>query len=238
MRPEYKHSIFANRVRDAYGNLKHESRPQLNMRPNVGNNWQSRVMMGDSLTGAGMANTATATSATSLTGASSQAGMVDHLIVAAASGTGATTYGVITAVNTGTNVFTVDKWYDPTNPGGAAATTPSATSKYIICPGSAPVTYLAVSTTVQSGAAGDTTLAGELTTNGFARAFWTTYTHSANSSSVAISVTYTASGTETINSEGVFTAASSGTLAFENSEPNPPTLVSGDTLAQTVTLNY
>lgn len=232
-------SLWSSRVRDKDGNLKHISDHNLNIRPNSGNDWQSRLMAGDSLSGAQMSGTASATTATSLTTTGLTAGaLVDHIIACGpnATGTGAVCYGVCTA-NT-TTVITVDRWYDPTAPSGAAIGPPNATCKYQVIPGSAPAAYLAVSSTVQSGLATDTTLAGELSTNGFSRAFWTTYTHSASASSYSLAKTFTASGNATINSEGLFTAASGGTLAFESAETSPPTLVSGDTLAQTVTVNY
>lgn len=235
----YKNTVWESRVRDADGNLKHYSEPHLNLRTNVGNDWQNRVMCGDTLTGAQLQGTASATSATTLTttGLTASA-LVDHIVAVGpnASGSGSTVYGVV--ISNTTTVITVDRWTDPTSPAGAVGTTPNATAKYQILPGSAPAVYLALSSTVQSGAAGDTVLAGELTTNGFARAYWTTYTHSASSSSTTLSKTFVATGTATINSQGLFTAANSGTLVFESAETSPPTLVSGDSLAQSLAISY
>lgn len=99
----------------------------------------------------------------------------------------------------------------------------------------APARYIALTADATTPASADTTLAGELTANGFARAAGT-YAHTAGASSYTISNTFTATGTATINKVGLFTAAAAGTLAFEAAEPNPPTLSSGDTLAQTVTI--
>jgi hypothetical protein len=239
MNVPYKNTIWSSRVHDQYGNLKHETDHNLNLRTNVGNDWQYKVMAGDNVTGAQMQGTASATSATSLTTSGLTASaLIDHIIYVGAngSGTGSIVWGVITANST--TVITVDKWYDPTSPGGAAGTTPNATAKYQISPTAAPAVYLALSSTVQSGAAGDTTLPGELSTNGFSRAYPTTFTHSASSSAYSLSKTFTASGTATINSEAMFTAASVGTPAFISAETSPPTLVSGDTLAQTAAVNY
>ena len=220
-------------------NLEECSDHNLNLRTNAGIDWQSRVMAGDTLTGAQLSGTASATTATSLTttGLTASA-LVDHIIAVGpnASGAGSTVYGVITA-NT-TTVITVDKWYDPTAPAGAAGTTPNATAKYQILPGSAPAVYLALSSTVQSGAAGDTTLAGELSTNGFSRAYWSTYAHSAGVASYTLTKLFTATGTSTINSEALFTALTGGTMPFESAETSPPTLVSGDTLTQNVTVSF
>lgn len=232
-------SIWQSTVRDRDGNVKHRTDPNLNLRTNAGIDWQSRVMAGDNLTGAQLQGTASATSATSLTttGLTASA-MIDHVIAVGpnASGTGSVVYGVVTANST--TVFTVDKWYDPTAPAGAAGTTPNATAKYQVIPGSAPAVYLALSSTVQSGAAGDTTLAGELSTNGFSRAYWSTYAHSAATATYTLTKLFTATGTATINSEALFTAASAGTMPFESAETSAPTLVSGDTLTQNVQVSY
>ncbi len=223
-------SLWFSRVRGEDGTLKHSSDFNLNLRTNAGNDWQSRVMCGDSATM--VQGTSTAVTATTLTTAGLTASaLVDHII-----GVAGTVYGVVTA-NT-TTLVTVDRWYNPATPAGAAGTTPANASTYQTFPGSAPAVYLALSSTVQSGSAGDTTLAGELTTNGFARAYFTTYTHSAGTSAVSLAKTFTAAGTATINSEGLFTALTGGTLCFESAETSPPTLVSGDTLAQTVLINY
>lgn len=232
-------SIWESRVRDRDGRLKHCSDANLNLRTNVGIDWQSRVMAGDTLTGAQLQGTASATTATSLTttGLTASA-LVDHIIAVGANsaGAGSTVYGVITA-NT-TTVITVDRWYNPTTPAGSAGTTPNATAQYQVLPGSAPAAYLALSSTVQSGAAGDTTLAGELSTNGFSRAYWSTYAHTAAVASYTLTKFFTATGTSTINSEAIFNASAGGSMPFISAETSPPTLVSGDTLTQNVTISY
>lgn len=239
-RRDHPHSIWSSVVRDKTGRVKKFCKPHLNLRTNAGADWQARVMEGDSATL--LTGTATASSATSLTTSGLTASAyVDHLVIATpnSAGTGSTVYGVITANST--TVITVDRWYNPASPGGSAGTTPNATAGFIIVPGSAPAVYLALTANTFSPSATDTTLAGELTTNGFSRAYYTTLTHTGGSTSYSIAHTFTATGTETINNEGVFTAAgppTQGTMVFEAAEPNPPTLVSGDTLAQTVSVSY
>lgn len=238
---QLRHSVFSNRIRDEHGNLKHISPFNLNIRPNVGNDWQFGVMAGDNITGAQMSKTATASSATSITVAAglTASALIDHIIYAGANsaGAGAICWGVCTA-NTAT-VITVDKWYDPTNPGGVAIGPPNATAQFQVSPNKAPAVYLATSATVQSGAAGDTTLPGEIGAgDGLSRAYPTTFTHSASSSAYSIAKTFTATTTKTVNSQAIFTAASAGTPAFISAETSAPTLVSGDTLAQTDTVNY
>lgn len=247
-------SIWAGTVRDKRGRVKHVSAPHANLRVNAGNDWQAALMDGSS--NKGESGTATSVAGTVLTNtgaafpttaviSGATGGYVGHIICAGpnSAGTGSVVYGVI-VTNTATTI-TVDRWVAAGSP-FAAGTAPNGTCTYQILPGQAPAWFLALSSTVQSGAAGDTVLAGELTTNGFARANYTTLTHTLASSAYSLANTFTASGTATINSEALFngsgaagiTATTGGVMAFENAEPNPPTLVSGDTLAQTVTVNY
>lgn len=248
-------TLWAGTIRDKDGNITFKGEQHPNLRVNTGNDWQAGCMTGSS--NKGESGTATATSATSLTntGASfptsavingATGGYAGQIIAVGpnASGTGSTVYGVILS-NTGT-VITVDRWVDAGSP-FTAGTTPNATGKYQVLPTYAPLWYLALSSTSITPAAADTVLSGELTSGGFARANYTTRTHTAASSSVSLANTFTASSTQTINSEalfsatgtaGVATAANAGVMGFENSEPNPPTLVSGDTLAQTVSISY
>lgn len=92
--------------------------------------------------------------------------------------------------------------------------------------------YLALSSDTTAPAAGDTTLTGEYTTNGLARALGT-YAHTAGTSTFTESNTFTCTAaSQTVNKEAVFNAASGGTMWFESAEPTPPTLNNGDTLTQ------
>jgi hypothetical protein len=102
--------------------------------------------------------------------------------------------------------------------------------------------YLALSASAV-GAATATTLSGEITTSGLARAL-ATYGHSANTAIYTLSKTFQTGGTDslpvTIAKCGVFTAASGGTLVFETGISPAPTLtVSGDqlTLTETITIS-
>lgn len=246
--------IWSSIVRDAEGRLKHESPPHANLRTDSGDDWQALMMAGTS--NRGESGTATAAAAASLTNSgasfpttanvSGMTGAYAGQIVACgpnASGTGSTVYAVIT--NNTATVLNIDRWVDAGSP-FAAGTTPNGTCKYQILPGKAPAWFLALSTTAITPAVTDVTLSGELTSGGFARTQATTFTHTLASASYSLAVTFTSSSTNTINAEAVFsgagvngiTATTGGVMAFENTEPNPPTLVSGDTLAQTVTVNF
>jgi hypothetical protein len=98
--------------------------------------------------------------------------------------------------------------------------------------------YIALTEDSGAPAAGDTTLTSELAVEGLSRALGT-YAHTGGATSYTISNTFTKSGgsARTINKMALFNAASTGTMPFESAMPSPPTLVSGDTLAVTVTVN-
>lgn len=97
--------------------------------------------------------------------------------------------------------------------------------------------YIAVSESTTAPAAGDTTLTGELTANGFARS-QATYAHTAGTNVYTLSRTFTSSDptTRTIAKIGVFNASSAGTLVFESLLGTTATMVSGDTLTVTETV--
>lgn len=102
----------------------------------------------------------------------------------------------------------------------------------------APATcnYLALTATAITPAVGDTSLSGEITTNGLARAQGA-YSHTAGASSYSVSHTWTATGAQTADAAGMFNASSSGTMCFENTFSSV-SLQSGDTLTLTWTVTY
>lgn len=99
--------------------------------------------------------------------------------------------------------------------------------------------YIALTTGTGTPAAGDTALSGtELAASGFTRADATTKTHSAGTNSTTIEHTFTASGTvNLIHASGTFNNASSTTLYHEAAFSADASLISGDTLKVTWTLN-
>lgn len=113
----------------------------------------------------GTVGTATAATATTLTG-SAETG-VSHasndcagqwLVVGPnASGTGSKVYGMVVSNTTGTTpVYTVDQWYNPATPGGAAGTTPNATSFYSVVDGGPAAIFVALSTDTTAKSLGGT----------------------------------------------------------------------------------
>lgn len=206
--------------------------------------WLAKAMgNGPSFAFASAQGTLTAVSATSATNSGATfptagQGLAGCIVVvgANASGAGSVVYAVI-ASNTST-VLTVDQWYSGTSTSGAAGSTPNATGQYIILPGQNPAAWMAVTANSFSPATSDTTLVGELTSNGFSRAVGS-WSHTAAASTYALVHLWTATGTETINNEAQFGACNTtagGVMPFESAEPSPPTLVSGDTLQNTVTI--
>lgn len=210
--------------------------------------WLAKAMgQGPSFTFATATGAATATTATSLTNTGATfptagQGLSGSLVVAWVSTT-VMVYGVITS-NTGT-ALTVDQWYSATSTTAAAGTTPPTTAPYIVLPGQNPASWMCLSASVFTPSTADNSLntqGAELTTNGFARAVGT-YAHTAAASTYTLVHLWTATGTSTINNEGISGAATilatpnfGGVFPFESAEPSPPTLVSGDTLQNTVTV--
>ena len=241
-------SHFCTEVRDIDGGLKWNHagyRHNLTTDTATGytnrRDWQSKALGGGLAPVATMTGTLTASSSTTATnsGASfptASQGLAGMMVVVGpnASGVGAIVFGVIVS-NTGT-ALTVDQWYS----GGtwAAGSTPNATGLYVVLPGQFPAMYLAVTTDATGPSSADTTLASELTGSGFTRALGT-WAHTAAASTYTLTHTWTATGTATINKEAVFGAVNTtagGVMPFESAEPTPPAMISGDTLAQTVTI--
>jgi hypothetical protein len=205
---------------------------------NSGRDLQALTMGGDITAFTG---TATATSATSLTVASGfTASAYIGKIVVAGTTPGTAVYGIITA-NT-TTVLTIDRWYNPLTPSGAAATTPSATTTFIIMPYGAGAPWMALTANASAAAGADTTLTAEITTGGggLIRKLGT-YAHTAGVASYTITTVYTANGSDalpvTVAKMGCFNSITGGTMAFETLLNATATLtLSGDQLTVTDTV--
>jgi hypothetical protein len=101
-----------------------------------------------------------------------------------------------------------------------------------------PADFLAITENSDAPAAGDTALTGELSGGGLERS-QATYSHSAASTTYTLVFEWTSSdGTpREINKNAVFNASSTGTMPFESLVPSPPTLVAGDKLENTITVD-
>lgn len=194
-------------------------------KPNVGNDSQASAMGGDV---AGFTGTATATSATTLTATATPfvaSAYIGHHVVAG------TVYGVITANST--SVLTIDQWYTPGSPGGAAGSTPGSTTTYVILPGNAPSWYMALTTDTGAPSASDTTLASEITAagSGCIRKL-ATYAHTTGVASYSLVATFTYTSTDqTFGSRAIAKIGIFNTLTPATGRMQFETL-----LAQTATL--
>ena len=216
------------------------------LKTNAGNDIQAHQMFGFA-TVFGQTGTATATSASSLTGGTESPGGshassdAAGMILATA-----TAYGLVLSNTTGTTpVYTIDRWYVPGSPGGAAATTPGSTSAYILIAGSPPAWFVGLTANAGAPASGDTTLTGEITTasGGLIRKI-APLAHSAGTNTQTLTPVFTANGSDslpvTIHKIGVSQSLLSGAnQLFQTALNADATLTaSGDqlTVTETVTM--
>ena len=102
--------------------------------------------------------------------------------------------------------------------------------------GGVGVNFIALTESTITPAVTDTTLTGEITTNGLARAGGTP-THTAGTNTTTITKTFTATGSFTsVLASATFNASSAGTMAhIANFSTGSGTMISGDQLAVTWT---
>jgi len=128
--------------------------------------------------------------------------------------------------NTGGVDFTHYQCYTATGTGSTSSITTATIGS----------NYLALSTDTGAPAAGDTTLTGEISTNGLQRAQCTTLTHTASTNVTTLSKTFTASGTFTAVQKGaLFNASSTGVMNHEFTFAST-NLNSGDQIQLTITV--
>lgn len=96
--------------------------------------------------------------------------------------------------------------------------------------------WMAVSNNATAPAATDTTLAGELSTNGFDRDN-STYAHTPGAATLTLTSTWTATGTvASIHKMGLFTANAAGTLVYTTAFSVDASVTADDTLEVTDTI--
>jgi hypothetical protein len=210
------------------------------LKVNSGHDFQSAVMGGDILGATNTGTSTTAPTATTFTtdGVNIPANQAAGHIIQRAG-----VYGVVLSNTSAANsVLTIDKWYDPNNPGGAAAATPAA-GQWVLMPGGAPGWWMALTENSGAPASGDTTLTAELNqaSGGLNRAL-ATWSHTAGTNQFALAKTYTVNSSDvppkTPAKMGIFNAANGGRLIFETLITSPPALVAADqmTVTDTVTI--
>lgn len=202
---------------------------------NAGNDMQARQMGGAAV---GASGTSTATGAASMTDSGAVWGTTQYIGATVVCGN---RYGVVLS-HTGT-VLTIDRWYDPTAPGGAAGSTPAGTTVYVILPGGLPAWYMALTANATAVSGSDTTLTAEIATagGGLIRKICT-YAHSGGASSYTLTAVYTANGSDslpvTVAKVGIFNSLLSGQMLFETLLGTTATLsASGDQLTVTDTVS-
>lgn len=186
-------------------------------------------------TGFGVSSTvATASSATSLTatGTPFVADAYKGWIVVAEEGTNAPVWANIGS-NT-TSVLTVDSWKTGDD---TAGTTPGSTANYLILP-NLRARYMALTENASAANAADTTLAGEITTGGCARAL-ATYAHTGGAATLTLTKTFSVTASfPAIHKIGLLTAATAtaaGVLVYETVLNADANVISGDSLQVTWT---
>lgn len=100
--------------------------------------------------------------------------------------------------HTGT-VLTIDRWYDPTNMGGAAGSTPGATTAYVILPSGPPAIFMGLTANAAAVSTADHTLTAEITTagGGLIRKI-VVLAHSAGSTTGTHTPVFTANGSDSL----------------------------------------
>jgi len=142
--------------------------------------------------------------------------------------------------NIGSNsatVLTVDGWWVGTSD-TMTGTTPAGTNGYHIVP-TCLARFMGLTTDAAAAAAGDTTLATELTTNGLGRAK-AAYAHTGAAATYTLTNTFNVSGgPQTVHKGGLFTAANTtaaGVLVFETVANADAIVTTSDTLVATWTV--
>lgn len=194
----------------------------------------------------GAVGTSTGAGATTLTdsGATwSTNAFAGQRVSAGAAGSGV--WGIV-ASNTGT-VLTIDRWYAPLTPGGAAGTTPGATTGYVIFDGGPAAWFIGLTANASAPASPSvaTTLTAEIVSagGGLVRKI-APFAHTASTNTWTLTPVYTANGSDalpvTVAKIGVFSSmvvSATPTMLFETLLSSTATLsASGDQLTITETI--
>jgi hypothetical protein len=106
---------------------------------------------------------------------------------------------------------------------------------YGTSPGSNGLNWIALSDSTLTETAASTTLSGEITGNGLARAQGT-YAHTAGTSTLTVSRVFTATGAQSCRKAALFSASSGGTMNHAVAFASAKSLDPGDTLSVTFTI--
>jgi len=222
-----------------------------NLLTNIGN-MVGQGWFGGAIPAGGSGTPSTAVGATSITAtgtpwtasnlATPQLGLAGFRVYANAhTTTGKTVYGNI--VSNTTSVATIDQWWTDVD---GVGTTPTSGDGFIIGAGGiSSVRFMALTTNSGAASATDTTLTGEITSNGCGRAL-ATFARGSNpsggSGTFTLQKAYSVTGTETaIVKMGLFcalTSAGADPMFFETVLNQSATVGNGDTLTVTDTVTF
>lgn len=233
-------------VRDKFGNLKSRSE-QHNLRTTVGIDfWDFALFaISKSLTG-----TNTISSVAAASGTGGPAGTATTVYTGTFTNGGSNAYagyiitltGGSSAANNGTYLCLASTATTITlaNPNGVAQSSGTEPTVQTAVTGGSQANFIALTTDSTAPAAGDTTLASELATNGLSRAQATdTHTSGATSSALAHTWTYTGSTSTVIAKAGLFNASSGGSMILETLLSSTATVsANGDTVTCTWTITF
>ena len=110
-------------------------------------------------------------------------------------------------------------------------------------PGTNGANYIAMTANATAPAVADTALTGEFaaTSGGLNRAI-ASYAHTVGTGTTTLTKTFTANANDgssnTVNKAGLLNLSSAGVLVLETVMPNPPTLVTSDSIAITWTQTF
>lgn len=216
---------------------------------NAGRVQQGNNYGGGQVGATGQASASSASTLTTTTTAASLNCYAGYRVYATVSATVMVWGNVLSNTNGANTVLTVDRWYNSATPGGAVASTPSATATYMIADGgTVSFWFVALTTTNITPAATDTTLSGEYTTasGGYIRKI-SPYSLTSGTSPMTFTLTpvYTGNGSDTYPSTffaiGVFCSMVTGStpcMKFETSLNASATVAaSGDQLTVTETVS-
>jgi len=143
------------------------------------------------------------------------------------------TYGNVGSNST--TVLTIDQWW---NAADGTGTTPAGTNAYLLVP-AFDARFVALTESATGPAAGDTTLAGEITTGGCNRQLGA-YAHTPGAATYTISKSFSVGASfPAIQKGALFTAANTtaaGIMCFETEPAADANVIGGDTLAVTWTV--
>ena len=134
---------------------------------NDGRNQQALNYGGGQVGATGQATASSSTTLTTTYTSSSTTQWTGYRLYATVSATQLVWGNVVSCTSGANAVFTVDRWYTVSTPGGAAGSTPSSTATWVLADGGmVSAWFCGLTATVITPAATDHTLSGEITTGG------------------------------------------------------------------------